>query len=109
MTSDTAADESSRAWPPGTYSWYVLAMLIVAYACAMLDRSVITLLVDPIKNDLSISDAQIGLLQGLAFAVCFTTFGLALGYIADRFNRCLLLGASIMLWCVATAACGLAS
>lgn len=51
------------AWPAPAYAWYVIAVLIAAYAFAILDRSIISLLVDPIKKDLGVTDSQIGLLQ----------------------------------------------
>ncbi len=95
-------------WPNAGYAWYVMVVLIIAYTFAIVDRSIISLLVQPIKADLGVTDAQIGLLQGLAFAICYTTFGLALGFVTDRTNRALLLALSIFVWSAATIACGFA-
>ena len=99
----------SRAWPKAGYAWYVVAMLVLAYTFGILDRAVIGLLVQPIKTDLGISDSQIGLLQGLAFALCYTTFGLAFGLVADRTSRRWLMAAAVLVWSVSTIACGFAN
>ncbi len=101
--------EASRPWPRPAYAWYVVVVLLVAYGFAILDRTAIGLLVDPIKRDLRISDAEIGLLQGLAFAICYTGFGIPLGFLADRAKRTPLLTIGIAVWSAATVACGFAS
>jgi len=84
----------------------VIAILVVAYTFAICDRSIIGLLVQPMKADLGVTDAQMGLLQGLAFAICYTTFGLVLGFVTDRTDRRLLLALSIFVWSAATIAGG---
>lgn len=105
----TAVDNSkATGWPSPVYAWYVMGVMVIAYAFAILDRSIISLLVQPIKQQMGVTDAQIGLLQGLAFAICYSTFGLVMGVITDRTDRRTLLAAGIFLWSVATAACGLA-
>ena len=80
-TSVSSGDPSpaSLPWPRTGYAWYVVAILVLAFSFAILDRTIISLLVAPIRRDLGVTDAQIGLLQGLAFAICYTTFGLVLG------------------------------
>ncbi|MSO97850.1 MAG: MFS transporter [Rhodospirillaceae bacterium] len=98
---------SALSWPSPVYAWYVMTILVIAYSFAILDRSIISLLVQPIKQDLGVTDAQIGLLQGLAFAICFSTFGLVMGVITDRTDRRALLAGGIFVWSIATAACGL--
>jgi MFS family permease len=103
------AAKPQPAWPAPAYAWYVVAIFIVAYSFAICDRAILSLLVQPIKTDLGLTDAEIGLLQGLAFAVCYTTFGLVLGAIADRMDRRLLFSVSIAVWSVATVACGLST
>ena len=74
----------------------------------MLDRFIISLLVDPIKEDLGLTDVQFGMLHGLAFAITFSVFGLFAGSLADRFNRRWIIFASVSIWSLATAACGMA-
>jgi MFS family permease len=104
-----APAEAAGPWPRPAYAWYVVVVLLVAYGFAILDRTAIGLLVDPIKRDLKISDSQIGLLQGLAFAICYTSFGIPLGFLADRARRTPLLAAGIAVWSAATVLCGLAT
>jgi MFS family permease len=101
-------EQDHGPWPRPAYAWYVVIVLLVAYAFAILDRTAIGLLVDPIKNDLKITDSQIGLLQGLAFAICYTTFGLPVGFAVDRWRRVPMLGIGIAVWSAATVACGMA-
>jgi MFS family permease len=107
---ETAAPAHDAApWPRPAYAWYVVVVLLVAYGFAILDRTAIGLLVDPIKRSLKISDSQIGLLQGLAFAICYTSFGIPLGFLADRARRTPLLAIGIAVWSAATVACGMAA
>ena len=96
-------------WPSRRYAWYVVSLLMVLYLCSFLDRNIITLLVTPLKQDLSISDVEIGLLYGLAFAAFYTTLGLFAAGIADLWNRPAVIAAGAALWSLATAASGLAA
>jgi len=105
---EAVANPEAAPWPRPLYAWYVVGILLLAYAFAIVDRTAIGLLVDPIKHSLHISDTQIGLLQGLAFAICYTTFGLPLGYLADRGRRKNLLTIGVAVWSAATVFCGLA-
>ena len=103
-----ALADPEAAWPRPTYAWYVIAILTAASTFAMLDRVAIGLMVDPIKHDLHMSDTQMGVLQGLAFAVFYSLFGLPVGFLVDRWRRVRLLSAGVMIWSAATMACGLA-
>lgn len=95
-------------WPPAAYAWYVACVLSLAYCFSFIDRQILNLLVVPIQADLGISDTQMSLLQGLAFALFYTTLGLPLGRLADRWNRRNLIAVGATVWCLMTAACGLA-
>lgn len=88
---------------------FLLVALILAYILSFIDRQVLALLVAPIKADLGINDFQIGLLQGLAFSLCFCIAGLPVGWLVDGFNRKYLVAAGIFVWSIATALCGLSS
>ncbi len=99
---------TSAPWPSLPYASYVLGVLMLAYAFAILDRIAIGLMVDPIKHDLGISDTQIGLLQGLAFSIFYTAFGLPMGFLVDRWKRGRMLAAAILFWSAAAMSCGLA-
>ena len=90
------------------YPWYVVGVLTLAYTLSFIDRQILNLLVDPIRQDLDISDAQIGLLQGLAFAIFYSVMGVPIARLADRSNRRNIIAVGIFLWCAMTAACGLA-
>lgn len=105
MGSVTPAD---RSWPRAAYGYYVTGVLLLAYTLSYVDRQILSLMVEPVKRDLQLSDTQISLLHGFAFAIFYTLVGLVLGRIADRSNRRSLIIAGIAIWCVATAACGFA-
>lgn len=96
-------------YPAPAVSWYTTVLLALLYWLSILDRTIISLLVDPIKRDLEISDVQFGMLHGLAFAVTFSIFGLLAGSLADRYSRRLIIYVSVTLWSVSTALCGLAN
>jgi predicted MFS family arabinose efflux permease len=90
---------------------YTMTILFVIYALNMLDRQIVNILAEPIKRDLGISDAEIGILTGLAFAVFYTFLGIPIARITDRHevNRSRLLAVSLTLWSGMTALCGLAA
>lgn len=103
-TSDT-----QPAWPSPARAWWTVAVLTFTYIVSFVDRTILSLLIEPIKADLSLNDTQIGLLQGMAFGLFYAVMGLPLGWLADRTSRRGLIAAGAALWCAATAACGLAS
>lgn len=81
---------------------------MVAYVFSFIDRQILALLIEPIKADLSLSDTQFGLLQGLAFSLFYATMGIPIASLADRYPRPLIIVAGVAFWSVATMACGLA-
>jgi MFS family permease len=107
VAGDTGAGEAGQ-WPRPAYAWYVVAILLLAMTLAFVDRYVLSLLVEPIKAELRVSDTQIGLLQGVPFGIFYAIFGVPLGRLADQRNRRNLLAACVLLWSLFTAACGLA-
>ena len=98
-----AAGERASAYP-----WYALAVLILAYVLAFLDRQVLNLLVEPMKRDLGLSDTQVSLLQGLSFALFLSIGGLPVGRLIDSRRRLTVLSAGIAVWSAMTVGCGLA-
>jgi MFS family permease len=90
------------------YSWYVVMVLMLCYALSFIDRQVLSLLVEPIKQDLVLTDTQFSLLQGLAFALFYTFVGLFMGKLADTKNRRWIIVIGITAWSLMTACCGLA-
>jgi MFS family permease len=107
---DTQAGPSTVPvpWPSAWRAWSVIGVLIAAYAFAIVDRIAIALLVQPIRADLGISDAQMGLLQGFAFGIFYSVFAIPIGWLADRHSRRAVLATGIVLWSAATMLCGLA-
>lgn len=90
------------------YACYLIFILLLAYTFSFIDRQILSLLVEPMKRDLVISDTQMSLLQGLSFAIFYTLMGLPLGRLSDRKSRRGIIAASIFFWSIMTAACGLA-
>ena len=97
-----------QPWPSAAYGWYVVAILCLCNMVAFVDRQIINLLVEDIKADLAITDTEISLLQGLAFAVFYAVTAVPLGRLADTANRRWIISTGILIWTVAAASCGLA-
>ena len=77
-----------QPWPAPREAWYAVAVLMVAYLFSYVDRQILSMLVGPIRADLGLSDTQVTLLHGLAFAVCYTLLGVwPIGKWADTGNR----------------------
>lgn len=92
-----------------TTSWIMLLVLSVAYVFSLLDRIILSLLVEPIKADLDLTDTQIGLLQGFAFSLLYSVSAVPLGMIIDRTRRLSVVGIGVAVWSAATSACGAAA
>ena len=110
MTSLPGPRDGAREdeWPSTTRAWTLVALLVVAYALAFVDRQILTLLVEPVRRDLDISDTQFSLLAGLAFTLFYTLMGIPFAWLADRGSRRNLIVVSVTFWSVMTALCGLA-
>lgn len=104
----SASTDDSSAYPSSARAWGLVVVLTIAYAISFVDRQIISLMVEPIKDYLDLSDTQISLLMGPAFAVFYTIMGIPLGRVADKFNRRNLIVVGMSLWCLMTAASGLA-
>ncbi|MBV9997218.1 MAG: MFS transporter [Caulobacteraceae bacterium] len=87
-------------------SWLSLAIFLLLYTCAFLDRKVFDLLVDPITRDLKISDLQYSFLQGAAFVVFYSTLGVPIGWAVDRFARRWIIFFGMIFWSLATMGSG---
>lgn len=108
-SSDTM-NTASRA--PGEnitrYRWFVLGLLFCVYIFNFLDRQIFAILQEAIKIDLNLSDTAIGFLGGFAFAIFYTTLGIPIARLADRYSRSKIIGISLALWSLMTALCGAA-
>ena len=92
----------------GRYPAVVLAMLLLVYTFNFLDRQILSILAQPVKKDLGLDDAQLGMLGGLAFAVLYSTLAIPLALLADRTSRTWVITVSLGVWSAFTALCGFA-
>ena len=93
----------------GIYRYYVLGLLMVIYAFNFLDRQIITILAPSLKTDLGLTDAQLGLLFGTAFALFYALFGIPLAKLADGWHRVKTISLGLAFWSGMTALSGFAS
>lgn len=100
-------NSATQPWPSSRKGWFAIAVLVLAFIFSFIDRIIIALLVDPLKADLGLSDTDLGLLQGFAFAIFYALVGLPIGRWADRYSRRYIISTGIFLWSLMTAACGL--
>jgi MFS family permease len=103
-----ALSDSERRFPPVVQGWWAVGVFSLAAVLSYTDRQILTLLVDPLRADLHISDTELSVLQGAAFAVLYACVGLPLGRIADVVPRKALLLLAVTVWSIGTAACGFA-
>lgn len=105
----SAAEEEAGkgAFAPG-YRNYALAILFLGYVVNFVDRSILSILLEPIKQELLLNDTQLGLLGGLAFALFYTTLGIPIAALADRWSRVKILAIAMVVWSGMTALCGFA-
>ena len=92
-----------------SYKWYVLAILTLVYTFNFIDRQILVILQEPIKAELGLSDTQLGLLSGFAFALLYTILGIPIARLADISNRKNIVAASLAVWSAMTALSGTAS
>lgn len=104
----THAPPTIGRYPGPVRAWYMVSLLTVASVLSFVDKYLPALLIEPIKQDLGLSDTQMGLLLGPAFAAFYALMGLPMGWMADRYRRTTLVGAGVALWSLATAVSGLA-
>ncbi len=106
--SSTSAELAEKPYPAIGYAWYVVAVLTLVYVFSFIDRQILNLLVRPIRRDLAITDFQMSLLMGPAFALFYTFFGIPLGRLADSKSRRTIIAVGFVVWSFFTAVCGLA-
>lgn len=101
-------DDSQPAPPSSLAGWWLVFVLMLLYALSFLDRQVLSLMVDPIRRSLGISEMQMSLLQGASFAVFFALFGLPMGLAADRLPRRWVIFVGAVFWSLAASGAGFA-
>jgi MFS family permease len=92
-----------------SYRFVVLGLLFVVYAFNFIDRQILGILAPAIKEDLQLTDTQLGELGGLAFALLYTTLGIPIAWLADRWSRTWIMTIALSVWSAFTAACGFAA
>lgn len=90
------------------YKQTVLWLLVLAYTFNFIDRTIISTIGQAIKVDLKLTDTELGLLGGLAFALLYTTLGIPIARLAERYSRVNIITIAIVVWSGFTALCGLA-
>jgi len=94
---------------PPVAAWGSVGILMLLSLVSFIDRQIISLLVDPMKADLGLSDTQISLLQGLAFVIFYSVAAIPIGWAVDRYPRRIICYIGVTFWSLSAAACGLAN
>ncbi len=94
---------------PARRRHFALAILVVAFTLSHVDRQIVAILAEPLRHEFSLTDTQLGLLTGLAFAVFYSTLSLPVASWADRTNRNTIISTSLFLWSSMTVLCGSAA
>jgi MFS family permease len=105
ISDSSGSDTTAR----GAYKWYVLAILILINAMGAVDRSVVSVIAEPLKREFILDDKQIGMLGGFAFSLTYALAVLPMGWLIDRVDRRALLSLTVTIWSIFTAAGGLSS
>lgn len=95
--------------PSNRQANYALGVLFIVTMLNFLDRQIISILAEPIKNDLDLSDTQLGLMTGLSFALFYTTLAIPVAALADRWNRSRIIAIAVAIWSAMTVLCGLSA
>lgn len=107
--SDVTVEEKAEATVTvGFKSWWMVAVLFSLYVFSWVDRLILSMIIGPIKADLMLSDFEISLILGPAFAIFYAIFGLPLGWAVDRYPRRWVIFFGVTLWGLATMSCGFA-
>jgi MFS family permease len=114
VISDQEATETTSGARPASRprvsgsSWYMLAVMTLISLFAYMDRSAISIFLEPIQLELGLTNSELGLISGMAFVVLYAICALPLGYIADRTSRVRLLAICFTVWSAMTVVCGMA-
>ncbi len=109
MTDQSQSAEKGGFAVTDGYRRYVLGILLVVYTFNYLDRQILSILLEPIKHDLGLSDTALGFLTGIVFALFYATLGVPIAMLADRANRKKIIAISLAIWSGMTALSGTAT
>ena len=101
-----ATNTTEQPYPSRRYAWFVVFVLILASLLAFVDRQVVAIVVEPMKEDLGVGDTKIGWLYGM-FALFYAVAALPIATLADTKSRKHIIAVGIFLWSLMTVACGL--
>lgn len=108
VANGTAPPVAGAGLKDRAYRRYVLAALVVVYAFNFIDRQILSILAVPIRRELALTDTELGLLGGVAFALLYSTLGIPAARLADRTSRTRVIGLAFALWSAMSMACGFA-
>lgn len=108
MADQTASEAEESSKPSTGYRTYVMVLLFLVYTFNFLDRQIISILAEPIKAEFDLSDAQLGALGGFAFAFLYSTLGVPIAWLADRWSRTWIMTIALTAWSAFTVLCGMA-
>jgi sugar phosphate permease len=86
------------------YRYIVVSFLAVVYTFNFMDRQIMSILQEPIRIEMGLSDTQLGMLTGLTFALFYTTCGLPVAWLSDRYRRVSIMAAACGIWSLFTVA-----
>jgi len=105
----STSDSATSSTPSNAVRNYTLAVIVLIYASSHVDRQIVSILAESIKQDLLLSDSQLGFLIGLSFALFYATLGIPIAILADRYSRRNIIAISVIVWSGMTALSGLAA
>ena len=105
----STSDSATSSTPSNAVRNYTLAVIVLIYASSHVDRQIVSILAESIKQDLLLSDSQLGFLIGLSFALFYATLGIPIAILADRYSRRNIIAISVVVWSGMTALSGLAA
>jgi len=101
------AETGHAPWPPARRAWMIAGLLALASVASQFDRVVMNLTIEPVKAEFGLDDTRFALLQGVAFGIFYTLGSVPIGRLADRFERRLVLGISLLFFSLFSMASGL--
>jgi predicted MFS family arabinose efflux permease len=105
---DAAEAPAPRASYPAVYKGWVLLLIFLMMASNYIDRTIVRILAQPIKVDFHLTDLQVGLLGGFAYAMLYIVMGVPIAYLSERRSRVGIISLAMAVWSIMTALCGLA-
>ncbi|PKP72225.1 MAG: hypothetical protein CVT83_01030 [Alphaproteobacteria bacterium HGW-Alphaproteobacteria-5] len=100
---DEIVPDGGQQGLPGKRRWVVLALLMVLMMFNLIDRQIVFILAEPLKEDLGLSDTQLGILGGIAFSLVYALAAIPIARAADRYSKRIILTICVVVWSLMTA------